>query len=373
MATLRVRAVGVLDDLLYQTEDAFCFDEHQLLQVRAATIRGAYAHHLAGCPDYARFAATAKLHPEDLTDLAAIDRIPLVPTSVFKRRRLVTEPIAGEVRECVSSGTQGGRSTVLRDRVTLERFVGSVDQGSRLLDIDSAEDAQLYVLGPDTAEAADLWFSYVLSIVDLLHPTSFHVRGGVFELADLLEDLTHVPDGVRPVVLGPPVLVRELAEAALDKGGIDLGTGRGMVITAGGWKRFSGASISRDELTDLAVSAFRLNGPEDVRDCFNMVELNSVLFECAHRVKHVPPWMRITARDPANLSVLPSGETGILAFVDALPTSYPGFILSDDLGVVRYDLACPCGRRSDTFEISRRIQTVEARGCALKMDGAVQR
>jgi long-chain-fatty-acid---luciferin-component ligase len=145
------------------------------------------------------------------------------------------------------------------------------------------------------------------------------------------------------------------------------------VITAGGWKRATGSVVPRDELTDLVVSAFALPEGGQVRDCFNMVELNSVLFECEHQVKHVPPWLRVTARDPGTLEVLPSGAQGTLAFLDALPTSYPGFLLSDDFGTVRYGVACPCGRTSDVLDVTRRIQTVEARGCALKMDGTVRR
>ncbi len=370
----RVIALDPLDDLLYQTDDLFALDAERVEQARFAALAGAFRLHFTGCPPYRAYAESRGVRPDAIDGPAALDRIPLVPASIFKRRELATEPLDGDVRVCVSSGTQGGRSHIVRDRRTLERFVGGVEQGGRLLGVDVDSPGHIFVLGPDTAEAGDLWFSYVLSIVDLLLPTSFHVRDGVFRLDELLEALADRTAGVRPVVLGPPVLVRELAEAVKDRcGTLDLGSDDGLVITAGGWKRAAGSAVPREELTELVVSAFALAGPDQVRDCFNMVELNTVLFECESRVKHIPPWLRVTARDPGTLAPLPSGAEGTLAFLDALPTSYPGFVLSDDFGVVRYGERCACGRTSDAMEVTRRISTVEARGCALKMDGMVRR
>jgi long-chain-fatty-acid---luciferin-component ligase len=368
-----IAAVDLLEDLLYQSDDVFALPPERVAELRVSVLRRALAHHVTGCPDYARFARSAALREDALIDEESLASVPLIPSSVFKRRDVVTKPVDGSVRVCVSSGTQGGRSRVHRDSTTLERFVGSIAQGAKLLGVDEDEDALIHVLGPDTDEAGDLWFSYVLSIVDLLHPTVFHVRGGVFDPEPVLDALAGAPRGERQLVLGPPVFVMKLAQFALDRGvRLDVGAGGGLVITAGGWKRFSGAALSRREMTGLAVRAFGLTGEADVRDCFNMVELNTVLFECAAHVKHIPPWLWITARDPGTLRPLPSGEEGVLAYLDALPTSYPGFILGDDFGVVVKDHACRCGRRSDTFEVSRRIQTIEARGCALKMDGAVK-
>lgn len=367
-------ALDLTDDLLYQGENVFGLPLDQVGDLRLHAIGAAFKRHFDGCTEYRRYAQTRGICPEQVRAVEQLDDIPLIPTSVFKRKELVTHPLEGAIRVCASSGTQGSRSAIVRDRRTLERFVGSVEQGSRLLGIDTNSDGHIFVLGPDTAEAGDLWFSYVLSIVDLLLPTSFHVRDGIFQGQEVLEALAGLDSGVRPVILGPPVLVRELADLAGNAcGSIDLGACDGLVITAGGWKRAVGSAIGRDELTGLAIKSFGLGDEGQVRDCFNMVELNTVLFECALRVKHIPPWLRVTARDPGTLALLPSGAEGVLAFLDALPTSYPGFVLSDDLGVVRQSYSCGCGRTSDVLDIARRIETVEARGCALKMDRMVRR
>jgi long-chain-fatty-acid---luciferin-component ligase len=102
-----------------------------------------------------------------------------------------------------------------------------------------------------------------------------------------------------------------------------------------------------------------------------MVELNTVLFECDRHRLHIPPWLHVSARDPGTLDALPSGQTGVLAWLDPTAASYPAFLLSDDFGVVN-DSACACGRSGESVAIVRRVRKVEARGCALKLDRAAQ-
>jgi long-chain-fatty-acid---luciferin-component ligase len=277
------------------------------------------------------------------------------------------------VKVCTSSGTQGGKSRVHRDSTTLERFLGSIDRGVDLLLANRVVERRLFVLGPDTTEAADLWFSYVLSIVDLLYPTEFFVRDGVMRMDRFVAEIA-ADRSERPLVIGPPVLVKDAALRLRERGirpGLD---GRdGMVITAGGWKKFDDQALPRDEFTEVVADAFGLTDPTRIRDCYNAVELNTVLFECEHQAKHVPAWLHASARDPVTQRPLEPGQVGPLAFCDALPTSYPGFVLTDDLGSVSAEGACPCGRASRVLTISRRVESVEARGCALKMDRTVSR
>jgi len=81
--------------------------------------------------------------------------------------------------------------------------------------------------------------------------------------------------------------------------------GTGMtVLTAGGWKRFSGQRIERAVFDPRACAAFGLADESQVRDAFNQVELNTVMIECSAHRKHVPPWLYAAARDPDRLTVL---------------------------------------------------------------------
>ena len=72
------------------------------------------------------------------------------------------------------------------------------------------------------------------------------------------------------------------------------------------------------------------------------------------------------ARAANSSEILPNGTEGVLAFLDASASSYPNFVLSEDFGVVD-EGRCGCGRYGQRLTITRRINRIESRGCALKM------
>jgi long-chain-fatty-acid---luciferin-component ligase len=58
---------------------------------------------------------------------------------------------------------------------------------------------------------------------------------------------------------------------------------------------------------------------------------------------------------------------GLLVFLDPTPASYPGFVLSGDLGRISHVDDCPCGRPGVCIEVIRRVSTIESRGCAQRI------
>src|SRR5439155_26314175 len=130
----------------------------------------------------------------------------------------------------------------------------------------------------------------------------------------------------RLIVAGPPILLLALPDKVRTHGPTEAHP-CSLAVAIGGWKRAGGAHIPRAEFDARVREGLGL-GPSAVRDAFNMVELNTVMIECPQGRKHVPPWLWTRARDPHTLAVIDSGKVGILAYLDATPVSYPGFILS---------------------------------------------
>lgn len=289
----------------------------------------------------------------------------LVPSSLFKRQPIVNERVdIARAKACTSSGTLGTKSIVFRDDETLERFVGTVAYGIEQF-LGSHDRRRAFVIGPSAEEAGDLWFSYVLSLVDVLYQTDFYVREGKADFGCLYEDLA-AEDFYQPILVGPPALVADfLAYLERRRLSLDLGTKEGMLVTAGGWKDRAQEQIPQASFRSACAAALNLPD-QSIRDSFNMVELNTVLFECAHHRMHLPPWLRVNAVDPGTM-VRTDGE-GVLCFLDPTPTSYPGAILSEDVGEV-VDAPCPCGVESPSLIFRRRIKSNEQRGCGLKMSG----
>lgn len=365
---LRADRFEALDHLLFEADEVRVYAD--LARERVEWVAATASLHIEHCAPYARLAKAQRFDPDELRRTGDLASVPLVTSSMFKKRKL-HGPLEGEVLECTSSGTLGSKSVVCRDRPTMERFVGTVLYGYRHL-YEQNENRRGFALSPETNQATDLWFAYVLGLFDLAFDTSFYVENGAFEPARLYEDLASLDAGVQPFIAGPPPLVRDFVRwIAAQKHTLDLGRRDALIVTAGGWKSRQAEAITRDKLTAEIEQVLGVQ-PSSVRDCFNMVELNTVIMECEQRAKHVPPWLTVIARRAEDMRPAPAGEVGLLSYLDPTARSFPCFVLSDDWGTVE-DVACPCGRTGPTLRIDRRVSSVEERGCALKMERYGQR
>lgn len=361
----RAQGLGSLEELLYEGTTLRNLDLPP--DVRLDWFAQALEHHITTSPIYGALADRRGFTSRSVLETGSLDEVPLLPASIFKRRK-VTSGSTGAVQLTKSSGTQGAVSIVPRDQPTLERFVGSVIFGVRDL-FELSEAREVFVLGPHPDEADDIWFSYVLTLVGLLHETRFAVADGVLNHDDLFQQLANLAPGTKPAVVGPPsLLVDFLAWMSERDLSLNLGDREPFVLTAGGWKKRTDEQVSRDDLLQLVNT--HLGVPANgVRDTYNAVELNTVVFECEQAEKHIPPWLEVQARRPSDMSIAEDGDLGLLAFLDATAASYPAFYLSDDLGRVSdTKQVCPCGRPGPVLEISRRVQSAEQRGCGLSLN-----
>jgi long-chain-fatty-acid---luciferin-component ligase len=73
-------------------------------------------------------------------------------------------------------------------------------------------------------------------------------------------------------------------------------------------------------------------------------------------------------RDVNDFSVeLAAGEVGVIGILDTLSRSYPGFLLSEDVGRVEAE-ECPCGRSGQVISFVRRLQGAELGCCAVTIE-----
>jgi long-chain-fatty-acid---luciferin-component ligase len=164
----------------------------------------------------------------------------------------------------------------------------------------------------------------------------------------------------RCLIIGAPHDVLAFAEAVRRPGHW---SGRLVVMTVGGWKSQQRQALPPARLRDRVSELLGMD-QRDIRDGYGMVELNSVLIECAEHHKHIPPWLEVCVLSPRRFEPVPDGTEGLLAFFDPTATSYPGFVLSEDVAV-RRDGPCRCGLPGPALTGVRRLASVEARGCAL--------
>jgi long-chain-fatty-acid---luciferin-component ligase len=355
----------LFDFYSYQNDNIFHWDDKKRNEFQKKYILETFGHHYSKCSKYKSYCDFLKVTPEVLANTKDLSSIPVIPTAVYKNMKITSVPEEQIVKRCTSSGTQGLISEVYRDEDTICRLINSITVGIKEFYNIDPDGMVVANLGPSTEEAGDIWFSYITSIIDLLGETHYFVKNGTLLCEELEEFIEGFKSEKRLVLLGPPVMYRYFIDYLLRKNKkLSMGE-KDLLITAGGWKKFSGEKIEREPFTDLVSENLGIR-KENVFDLFNQVELNTVIFECEHKKKHIPPWLRVIVRNPVTLEEVPDGEIGILSYLDSSALSYTCFILSDDFG--RVTTGCTCGRTGQVVEIVRRVNRVETKGCAVKID-----
>ncbi|WP_061219408.1 hypothetical protein [Leptospira weilii] len=352
-------------DAWLTSENVYRADREETKELLVKHLRLSQKMHIETNPAYARFANKLGFDPDNLK-YETLDQIPMLPSGLFKRVPDMIRSGSDDVVITTSSGTQGSVSQIPRDDMTMRRFFSSVVIGIR--DLVNIENSETFVhnLGPLPEESNHLWIAYVMAGVAMLHDTEFYIRDKELNVERFISALREPVANAPVVVVGPPPVVLDMAKHLLATGPLTSSDNR-YVVTIGGWKKRIGDMINRKEFQEQVTSAFGLTHPGAIRDAFNMVELNTAIIECEHHRKHCPPWLYISVRDPKTLVSLGSGKSGILAYADPTPISFPGTVLSDDFGYVERDVKCACGVVGDILTIERRINKIENRGCALKI------
>jgi long-chain-fatty-acid---luciferin-component ligase len=346
-------------------------NEELYQQIQTDMIKEAFIYHVnhnKGYSDYCKVAYCSGDWP--YRDFFSVSSIPLLPSTLFKRKNINLATCTDDaiIKYCTSSGTKGSLSIVPRDEETLVNFLGSISASiSCLFEIERSGNHQVFILGPNPDESGDLWFSYVLSTMALSIHTEYFEEDGYFDLAAAINAIQSAAENENMdlLIIGPPFRMVQMCEYMNDNNIKIALNKKSYLISAGGWKDKNNIAIARDKYNTLICRQFQI-GVENVRDSFNMVEFNSVFCECNYNEKHVLPWTDVCALNPHNHQVLPEGQVGILAFYDGSSYSYPCFILSEDYGMV-HSGRCSCGRVGKRIAIVRRMEGIEARGCALKM------
>ncbi len=176
------------------------------------------------------------------------------------------------------------------------------------------------------------------ALVALFYSTTFMSRLDDIEI-DFEQTITTIqshPAQRRGICLiGPPYFIYLLA-LYMKEHNIEFNAGAHMfIIAGGGWKTKQKEALNRQDFNQLLMETFNFFHESQIRDTFNQVELNTCFFEDTLQRKHVPPWVYARALDPVTLTPVEDGQEGLMSYMDASSTSYPTFIVTDDVGIVR--------------------------------------
>ena len=135
------------------------------------------------------------------------------------------------------------------------------------------------------------------------------------------------------------------------------------ILHGGGWKNLERLKISNQKYKSMIKKKLKIN---QVYNYYGLVEqTGSVFFECSvENHFHCSNFSEILIRDK-NLNTLKKNRKGIVQLCSILPTSYPGHnILTEDIGIVKGEDDCSCGKKGKYFKILGRVKSAELRGCS---------
>jgi len=425
---------NAVDDALHGPETFFS-DYRKTQDLLFPAIKLSFKHHYENNFLYHRICDLNKVTPEAITSMNEVRKIPLLPDAFFKDYPdgdgflnwlktiytgslpkptfKTTSPSYDEVIEefnkkatsiMFTSGTSGRFSFIPRDAKSWSRVrYSAMKSVTELMDYDPND--QVILLIPDPRQT-NLTIAGLFGIAyDLYKPENIHValdlkitiqflrmqrdetigitekikakalstispivqRNSDLRIIHLLEQ--YEKTGKRVNIAGPPFWLDRILER-MKKEGISVRLPDSQVLTGGGWK------AEEDKRTP--EEAFRkkveeiLGIPQDrFHDVYAMSECSSVFLSCEGHYKHVPPVLIPYVLDE-DLSPVGYNTVGRFAFIDPLPESYPGFLITGDrVALLEH---CPvCDREGPVLDVEvTRLPGVEGRGCAAVMSELMQ-
>lgn len=315
------------------TSELYDLPETALEQFKLRIIKDAFRFHCEENEYYRDACKTKGVNPSTIEAFEDLSKIPLIPIHLYKSNeshKLLSVGLNKIELEMRSTGTSGIPSVSRRCSDTIDGAVLSVYAMYREF-FKISKGAGLY-LCPSTEEIPEMGMIKALNMfAGLLDTHRFMVKKEQFIPEQAVEQLEAWENNFTRHIIGPPFLINRFIrylKATNKKIKLDKGA---YIITLGGWKRFSGEMLSREEFNQECVEWLGVS-KEQIRDIYALVESNVVAIDDEFGEKHVTPFVHFSVRDPKQLDrELGPGETGQLAILDPMARSTPGFILTEDL------------------------------------------
>jgi len=321
-----------------------------------------------------------RITPDDIKKYEDLNNIPLLVSDWFKELsvRGLTDIIVPENLEIVdyftTSGTTGEPTKYPFDRESIEETKLMYSYLIEILGVEKGDKVIFLTPSPEKSSTGlvrggYMMYSEVVGKDDIYF--LFDETTEPEKAIDTLREISSNREG-KVHLFGPPFAFLELCEYLIKRGEkIEI---NGTAFTSGGWKRYKGGTISKEELEDLISETLGIK-KENIRDGLGLTDIMTVLLECEKHQKHVHPWLYVSIRNPEDFTErLPPREEGLISFMSPTIRSYPAYVITGDIGeeILTEDEICECGRVGNSVIHKRRAKGTQARGCALVLEQLIE-
>jgi long-chain-fatty-acid---luciferin-component ligase len=357
----------------------YLFYEDKSVQdnVKLDLVKKSFQYHYNNNDYFFNLCKASGVIEDNIQTIQDLNKIPLIPIRTFKQpedetKYLLSVPLDKIENEMRSSGTSGTSSVARRDfdTYTVQQLAAIMTYREFIFKDKGIEKKRGGVfLVPSPADVLDMGMIKGFTLVGFaLCKQEFCVENMELNCKKVIDHLKEWEGKLERLILGPPFMLNTFLDYLKEKNiRINLDE-NSKIITVGGWKHHTGEQISRDELYTKCKEYLGVDRC-DIRDFYGLAECNPLIFECEENVKHIPPTFHLTIRDINDpLKEVEDGKEGVVAILDPAAYAYPGFILTEDLGIIRKNIKCSCGRVSDTLQILGRTPKSDLKNCALTLE-----
>ena len=294
-----------------------------------------------------------------------INKIPFLPTSLFKKFELSSIPKSKIFKTLTSSGTSGIPSKIFLDkenannqRKVLNKIVGSVIGDARLPML--IIDKNLYNMKRNTFNAR----------AAAIHGFSIFGKAHTFLLDEsdridykLLNSFLEKNSHNKFFVFGFTSFVYEYLLKKLSQKLLKYNFRNGILLHGGGWKKMEKIKVSNKIFKQGLFNKLKL---KTIHNYYGLVEQTGSIFldcqKCGCFITSI--YSDVIIRDKF-FDEAKNGKKGIIQLLSLLPTSYPGHnILTEDIGEIISSDKCICSTKGKRFKVYGRNKDFGIRGCS---------
>ncbi len=326
------------------------------------------------CEAYREILQHFSFYPEDFKTYEDLQKLPFLPTVIFKKHQLFTIPEKKMFLQATSSGTGGKFSRIGFAFGDLWCGLKMVLRIGHWRKIFSLCPTHYIVLGyqphksnktavTKTAFGATLFSPAVSRSYALKYNKA--AQKYELDLDGIIRDLEKYSKAVLPVrFMGFPSYTYFLLKQ-MDELGICLKLKKGSkIMLGGGWKQFYKEQVDKQVLYDLADKVLGIK-EDQIVEFFGAVEHPILYCDCPRHHFHVPAYSRVFIRDVNTLEPLPHGNIGLVNLMTPMVSATPVLsIMTDDLGILHEGKECGCGLESPYLEIVGRVGLKDIKTCA---------
>ncbi len=129
--------------------------------------------------------------------------------------------------------------------------------------------------------------------------------------------------GQKVLLFGAPYQFKELCEILTEKKRSLVLKNGSCAVIGGGWKTFTGESISRKTMVERISSSLCIP-PQMILEGYSMTETSALTLRCRYDRFHIPPILEPVILDDALNPIEGEDIRGAFGFMDVLATSHPG-------------------------------------------------